>query len=313
MEAKKLAEIRNNVAMLPELNNRLEKVNNRIHDAEYALQMLLSKLNEESYDVEKLKKDTLSVTILKFIGQYEGRLHKEMQEALDAKINYDKAASTVKELNNERQEILSIIDKIKNDKVLYEEELENREKALMNNINGEASIRYKRLEVEGEQQAKQLVETNEARRAAYKVKKTISTARQHLESAESWATFDVWTNGGILSHMAKYDNIDNAQSEFNRLASQLKELQKELSDVNLFHDLEINEISHTTRVIDFWFDNIFTDLNVREKIRNDMEQLDKLCFQLNNIIKRLENNNFIINKKLDDIENKKKDLLIFNF
>lgn len=312
MEGNKLAEIRNNLTMLPELKNRLEKLNDRIHDAEQDLQKLLSKLNAESYDVEKLKKDSLSATILKFIGRYEGRLDKEMQEALAAKINYDKADIKVNDLKNERNEILSRITKLQDDKVFYEEELEIREKMLMNNVNAEVTIKYKKLEIAREQLVKQLLETNEASRAAIKAKDTASSAMESLESAENWATFDVWTKGGILSHMAKYDQIDNAQSEFNRLASQLKDLQKELSDVNLFDNLEMTEIGHTTRVIDFWFDNIFTDLNVRDKIRNDMEQLDRLCFQLNNIIRKLENNNSAINKKLNDIENRKKDLLIYN-
>lgn len=311
MDNNKLAEIRNNAATLPELKSRLKKLNNRVQDSEYAVEALLSKLNKETYDVERLKKDSLSATLLKFIGQYEGRLDKEMQEALGAKINYDKAVNTVRVLKSEQQELLGKINMLEKDRLLYQEELEKRERILMNNMNDEATIEYRRLEAEQEQLAKQLVETKEASRAANKVMDTASTAKQHLEGAESWATFDVWTRGGIFSHMAKYDNIDNAQSEFNTLAIQLEELQKELSDVNLFENLEITEIDDTTRAIDFWFDNIFTDLNVREKIREDMDQLDRLSFKLNAIIKKLENNNFEIKTKLNEIEEKKKDLLIF--
>lgn len=310
MDSKKLADIKNKLSMLPELKDRLKKLNDRIYKEEQNVQKLLSKLNAESYDVEKLQKDTLSVTLLKVIGRYEGRLDKEMQEALAAKLNYDKAADTVIELKNESKEISSRITELENESSLYEEELKNREKVLMNNINDETAIKYKQLETERKLLAKQLLETKEAARAASKVKNSADEVINQLNSAEDWATYDVFTKGGIFSHMAKYEHIDNAQSEINRLAIQLKELRKELLDVNLFDNLEITNIDSVTRAFDFWFDNIFTDLNIRDKIRNDIEKLMKLCSQVDSIIEELQNVDLNINNKLDDIESRKKDLLI---
>lgn len=310
MDSKKLADIKNKLSMLPELKDRLKKLNDRIYKEEQNVQKLLSELKAESYDVEKLQKDTLSVTLLKVIGRYEGRLDKEMQEALAAKLNYDKAADTVIELKNESKEISSKITELENESSLYEEELKNREKVLMNNINDETAIKYKQLEAERKFLTKQLLETKEAARAASKVKNSADEVINQLNSAEDWATYDVFTKGGIFSHMAKYEHIDNAQSEINRLAIQLKEMRKELSDVNLLDNLEITNIDSATRAFDFWFDNIFTDLNIRDKIRNDIEKLMKLCSQVDGIIEGLQNIDLNINNKLDDIESRKKDLLI---
>lgn len=310
MDSKKLADIKNKLSMLPELKDRLKKLNDRIYKEEQNVQKLLSKLNAESYDVEKLQKETLSVTLLKVIGRYEGRLDKEMQEALAAKLNYDKATDTVIELKNESKEISGRITELENESSLYEEELKNREKVLMNNINDEIAIKYKQLEAERKLLTKQLLETKEAGRAASKVKNSADEVINQLNSAEDWATYDVFTKGGIFSHMAKYEHIDNAQSEINRLAIQLKELRKELSDVDLFDNLEITNIDSATRAFDFWFDNIFTDLNIRDKIRNDIEKLMELCSQVDSIIEKLQNVDLNINNKLDDIESRKKDLLI---
>lgn len=310
MDDKTLANIRNSLYMLPDLNKRLEDLKYRIYDAEKEVQSLLSKFNEETHDVEKLEKESLSVTILKLVGKYENRLDKEMQEALAAKVSYDKAVDMVKELKNQYDEALGRISKLQEDRRIYEKELQDRENQLLNNINDEASIKYKELEALREQLAKELLETKEAYRAAERAINTAETARDHLESADDWASYDVWTKGGIFSHIAKYDHIDEAQSEFNRLAAQLKELQKELTDVNLFDKFELNVIDDTTRMVDFWFDNIFTDLNVRDKIRDDLDQLYRLDSQVNKIIKRLENKSSEINKKLEEIEEKKKDLLI---
>ncbi len=110
--------------------------------------------------------------------------------------------------------------------------------------------------------------------------------------------------------MSKYNNIDNAESEFNKLSSQLKDLQKELHDVKMMEISEVSGIDSTTRAIDFWFDNIFTDLKVRGKIRSDIEQVNNLLGKLRRIISRLENNKKSINRKISDVENKKKDLIL---
>jgi len=156
----------------------------------------------------------------------------------------------------------------------------------------------------------QLVETDEALKAAIGVTNTGERAAQHLGSAEKWATYDVWFKSGIISHMAKYDHIDNAESEFNRLDSQLKNLKKELKDVRMLDTPEISTISSSQRAVDFWFDNIFTDLNVRGKIRNDIEQLESLLSSIYKIISRLESNKTNINRKLKSIDEQKNNLLI---
>ena len=310
MENNKLIEVKNNLSVLSELKKRLEKLNGRIYEAEKDVNQLLSKLKSESYDVEKLKKDSLSTTLLKFIGKYEGKLNKEEQEELTAKVEYDRANNRVNELYIDRDEISSRISKLEEDKKEFEEELKNREKAILNNLNNEITIKYKKLEEEREMFAKQLLEISEAHRAACKVTGTSSEVMEHLKSAEDWATYDAWTKGGMFSHAAKYEHIDNAQLGFNKLSSQLRDLQKELSDVDLFDNFQLTVIDDTTRAIDFWFDNIFTDLNVRNKIREDMDQLNRLSGKIDTIINKLEDNRTSINKSLKELEDKKADLLI---
>lgn len=310
MEDKSLIEIRNRLAMLPVLEERLDKLRLRINEAEEEVQSLLRKYEAESLDVEQLQKDSLSTTILRFIGKYEGKVDKETQEKLTAKMEYDKASNRVKALYLERDELSGRISTLNHDKKIYGVELKKREEAIKSNVTGEASIKLRQLEAEQDTLSRQLVETDEALRAASRVLSTASSAMQHLDSAESWATFDVWVKGGILSHMAKYEHIDNAQSDFNRLHSQMKDLQKELRDVNLLDAPALSGIDSTTRVIDFWFDNIFTDLNVRDRIRGDKEQLGKLFDRIHGIIRKLESNKKEINKKLADIELRKNDLII---
>ena len=310
MENKRLIEIKNNLVMLPILQDRLLRLRSDINNAEKSARLLIDKYEEESLDVEQLKKDSLSTTILKFIGKYEGKVTKETEEMITAKMEYDKATVRVNELHSERDNLSARISILEQEKSIYEDELEKREEITKRNITCEASIKYSQLESEQDVLSKQLIETEEAIRAANRVISTADSAMEHLDSAESWATFDVWTKGGIFIHIAKYDHIDDAQAASNRLSSQMKDLQKELADVNYSGGTGFSGIDSTTRAIDFWFDNIFTDWNVRDRIRDDIEGLSKLRSKIHEIIKKLDNNKSDIYKKLRDIELRKNDLII---
>lgn len=310
MENERLIEIRSNLEMLPVLQERMEKLCQRIYEAEDDKRSLMHKFESESMDVEQLKKESLSAALLRLIGKYEGKLNKETQEMLTAKIEYDKASDRLKELYCQRDELGSRISVLNHDRQIYEAELKKREEAIRSNTANEAYVKYRQLEDERGMLAKQLIETDEAIRAAERVKSTADNAMAHLNSAESWATYDVWTRGGLFSHMAKYDHIDNAQSDFNRLYSQMKDLQKELSDVNIIDTMGFAGVDSTTRAIDFWFDNIFTDMNVRSRIREDKEELRILFGKIESIISKLEKNKSGITRRIGEIESKKNDLII---
>jgi len=312
MDKKTLIEMKKDLAMLPVLMDRLDKLQKDIANEEENVRVLLNKYQAESLDVEQLKKESLSATILKLIRKYDGKLTKETQEMLAAKMEYDKALSRVKELYAERDDINKRITVLRKTKRTYEAEIRRREEIIKSKINDETSIKYNKLVSEQYLLSKQIIEIDEAIRAANKVIKTAGIAAKHLKSAEEWATFDIWARGGIISHMAKYDHLDSAQADFNRMNSQIKNLNKELHDINLPDklDLNIKGIDANTRTMDFLFDNIFTDLNVRDRIREDSERLKKLFSELNEIVNKLKESKSAIQKMIDDIEEQKSELLI---
>ncbi|ROR27368.1 hypothetical protein EDD66_10663 [Mobilisporobacter senegalensis] len=314
MDNTKLNEIKNNIAMLPVLQQRYKSIMDRIDEAQDKVESLLKKYEEECLDVEHLQKESFSVTVLKFIGKYEDKIDKESKEMLVAKIEYDKAVEHVNELNREKNDLESRISLLENERQTYESEIKNREQYILNQMNSDISYQYKDCLTKIEHLNRQMIEMDEALRAARNVGDTAKRAITHLDSAESWATYDIWFRGGILSHMAKYDHIDNAEEEFNRLSIQLKDLQKELLDIEIVDTPEITWIDSTTRAIDFWFDNIFTDMNVRSQIQKDSEQIRDLYKKLENIISVIERKRGEAEIALKEIENRKNELIItFNF
>lgn len=310
MDSSRLREIRNNLSTLPVLQERLERLSQQIHTAEGTVTALKRKYEAESQDVEQLMGESFTAKLLRLVGRYEGRLTKESQEELLAKIEYDKSCDRAAQLRTERDELSSRITLLNQDRQGYEAELNQRREEIEKDKNAETYARFNEMEEQFNALARQIAESDEALRAASRVVSTAENALEELESAESWATYDVWSRGGLLSHIAKYDRIDQAQSSLNGLDSQIKDLMRELSDVNLQESIGFTAIDSTTRAVDFWFDNIFTDLNVRSVIQDNQEQLRALCGKINSITSKLVRNEDEIHSRMNQLERSREDLLV---
>ncbi len=310
MDNDSFLELINRVASLPGYEQRLTNLNDKIYRAEEDVKSLLHKYQEEALDVDQIQKDSLSNTLLRMIGKYEGKLNREVQEMVTAKLEYDKALLKVQELIRERAELASRITGLKKDKQTFEEEYTVRENKIKALLSGQVYQKYIDIQSSQNHLAQQLVEIDEAVRAANKVVMLADDALEHLKKAEGWATYDVWGGKGIISHMAKYGHIDDAQAVMHKLGFLVDTLRKELSDISFEQVFTYNGIDSTTRAVDFWFDNIFTDLNVRDRIRNDSEGIRRLIDQTNRTINNLETVKNDINNKLREAEERKNELII---
>lgn len=310
MENVDLQEIRTRLSTIPVLEGRIERLRTQICEAEKAVYAFEKKYEAETQDVERLEKESFSAFFLRLIGQYEGKLTKETQEQLAAKTAYDDACTRLYELQQERRELLERIGALKQEQRTYESVLAERRSALLQNTGSGAHARYMEIEAQLNELAHQNVETDEALRAANRVIATAESALSSLESAHGWATYDIWGGGGIISHVAKYDHIDAAEAQMSRLRSQIAALEDELKDVRLQTSISLQNISSTTRAVDFWFDNIFTDLNVRSMISENQEQLRSLCRKVQRAVDVLRENKGEIRAQTKRLEASREALLI---
>ena len=109
-------------------------------------------------------------------------------------------------------------------------------------------------------------EVGEAQRAADQADARLRAAISELSHAGDLADFDVFLGGGLLVDAAKYDRVDRAVAQLRAAGQALKALSSELADVRIpaTPGLDIPELTHT---FDVWFDNFFSDLSVRDRIR----------------------------------------------
>ena len=275
-----ISELRDRVYSLPTLENKMADLQRELNRARNEVSALLRQYERERGDVERLEKESLSSFLLKLTGRYEDKLEREQREEISAKLAYDRAAARLESLTQERDLLGQRIGELRADERRYQTELDNR-RAELGRLTGQNADRYAGLEKQRKAIIAQITEIREAISAAARAKSTALSAQESLKSAQGWATYDAFTRGGIISHIAKYSHIDSAEQNFSILSSQLRDLKTELGDVGGMSAGGLSEISSTQRAVDFWFDNIFTDLSVRGQILDNAEQLERLLRGIN--------------------------------
>jgi urease accessory protein UreF len=305
-----MLEMKSKLAAMPVLQEHLKKLDTQIDEAENEVDSLLKKYEKESLDVEQIKGSSLSAMILKLVGKYDDRVDKEFREMLHAKAEHDAAVTRMAELKHEREELGRRLSDLIRDKRIYEAELRKREEQIKSRVADAVSAEYRKLEDEQDLMYRQLAETEEALRAADRVRSTARSAMDYLDDVEGRATYDIWFSKGLISHMAKYDRIDGAQEQMDRLRSHISDLKRELKDIDPDIGFSPSSIDFTTRAIDFWFDNIFTDMAVRGQIRDNMDQISSLILKTDRIIEKLNGVKSDINHRIRKIERKKNELLL---
>jgi len=94
-------------------------------------------------------------------------------------------------------------------------------------------------------------EINEALSAARTAIGKINYAKQSLNNAKNWGVFDM-LGGGIISSMVKHSKIDNAQNVLRQVNGLLQKLNRELEDINVPDELNI-EMNGFAKFADYFF------------------------------------------------------------
>ncbi|MGI6153562.1 MAG: hypothetical protein ACOYJB_07010 [Christensenellaceae bacterium] len=74
--------------------------------------------------------------------------------------------------------------------------------------------------------------------------------------------------------MIKYSHVERAEEAMNQIPQLLHELQREVGDQAL--RMKTESIEEGQMNVDIWLSNVFTNLSVRDKIRNNAGQMEEL-------------------------------------
>ncbi|QAY69204.1 hypothetical protein [Xylanimonas protaetiae] len=108
-------------------------------------------------------------------------------------------------------------------------------------------------------------EVAEAQAAGQRAFASLQAAWDELRSAGGWATYDTFLGGGMMGDLVKRSKMDKAADLMRRADLDLRQLSTELGDVGRAGVGTIG-VDSLTGTLDFWFDNIFSDWAVKNRI-----------------------------------------------
>jgi len=132
----------------------------------------------------------------------------------------------------------------------------------------------------------QAKEIREAIVAGERALNSLYEAKTKLKKASDWGLFDLF-GGDTFSGIMKHSRINEAKQCIEEANRNLKMFQKELSDVNMNFNLQI-EVGGLLSVFDFFFDGFIADAMVQSKINKAKDAVERAIPQVEYALNRLK-------------------------
>ena len=130
-------------------------------------------------------------------------------------------------------------------------------------------------------------EVKEAISAGERARSIAEETLEGLQSAKNWCMVDLIV-GCIMSDVIKYDKLKSVKDRTSALQMALRTFRTELSDVSSRIEgplqVEVGEFLHFA---DYFFDGIFTDWMVYDKIKVSKERAEQTYSQIQGILEQL--------------------------
>jgi hypothetical protein len=152
-------------------------------------------------------------------------------------------------------------------------------------------------------------EIAEARTAAARATEVLDAAAEHLRSANGWSTYDTFFDGGMIASMVKHDKLDRAAALMREADAALRHLSVELGDLGEQGVGELG-IDGMTRTFDVWFDNIFTDLSVRNRIAEARDRVHVARTTVGGVAARLDGRLHDVEARLTELAAQRERVLL---
>ena len=270
----RLAELAQRESEASGLRRQLNVAEQNRAEAERRLDAAIAAHAKESFDVERLRSLSMPRILSALKGNRDLDLNREEAEAAAAAYQAQEAEARLEAARREVEDLDRRIATLGDFSAQRAEILQERERELSASASPAAAELTALAEQVGLTRAElaQIQEADVACRSAYSA---LNAAAEHLGSAQSWATYDTFFSGGVFSDMMKYDRLDKAGDLMRRADQALTALASELADVGIGSVGQI-EITQMNRTFDVWFDNIFSDYAVRERIKEAAARVQQL-------------------------------------
>ena len=280
-----LTELQQKAAMKPYLEAKLRELQNQRREYDREVISLRVAFRKEQEDVEKLEGRSLANYFFQVVGKLDEKLDQERREAYAAKVKLDAAQRELAGIDRDITEIQSHLREADIAQAQYQDEL--KKKYVLLKASGTAAAdRIMEIEEQISALEAQKKEVKEAVYAGYSARRIADQILSELESADGWNTWDMFGGSGIITHMAKHSHLDQAQDLVSELQSKLRRFKTELADIQIAADVQVN-IDGFLRFADFFFDGLFADWAVGDKISRSMNSVSGTRDKINRTLEKL--------------------------
>ena len=280
-----LVALQQKVAKKPLLESKLYELHSQRRQYDNQVISLRVAFRKEQEDVKKLEGRSLTNYFYQVIGKLDEKLDQERKEAYAAKVKLD---ATERELAGIESDIKKIQEQITDVLVAeerYKDALEMKRRQLKDSGTQVVDqILVMEEKIAALQAQKQ--EIREAISAGYNARGTADRILSELEDADGWNTWEILGGDGIITHMAKHSHLDEAQNLVQELQSQLRRFKTELADIQISANMQVN-IDGFLRFADYFFDGLFADWAVGDKISQSQSSVSSTKSQINQMLDKL--------------------------
>lgn len=128
-------------------------------------------------------------------------------------------------------------------------------------------------------------EIREAKLVALRVLEYLDKAEQKLNSARRWGILDI-LGGEFLTSLIKHSKMDDAERLLEQIRYDLRTLRNELNDIDIQFGEQIG-VSSFGKFMDIVFDNIVSDWLTQSKIKQSLQEIDRIRSAVKDVLKTL--------------------------
>lgn len=262
---------------------------------------LESIFEKEKADVEKLEKVSFKSIIASISGNKSEKLSKEKEELIAAKMKYDECLRLCDRLNSRLVELEKKYDSIGDLEKKYWALIEEKKEKIikMGGIKAEPVFKIMDQLAYNNSRYRELDEAIGAGERAFMDLKEVHAI---LDKARQYGVWDMF-GGGIIATSQKHQRIREAKEAAEEAATSLNIFNMELKDVNIQADFNIR-IDSGDKFVDFFFDGLWADIHVQNKINDALERSERTIDNITEIIARLKSEIEYYNKENEGLKDR---------
>ncbi|QIX27802.1 hypothetical protein ncot_15280 [Nocardioides sp. JQ2195] len=289
------------------LGERLALLDQQVARAEQSVARARARLVDERADVAKLESFSTTRIMAALRGDRSERIEREKAEQQAAEYAVATEEAGLAQVRAERDHLAARRTSLGDVDGSWERALAAKEQWLTTvdpAAGGEAADLSSRI---GRGTA-QLKELGEAQQAHGRAVAQLTAAAGFLGSARSWSTYDAWFDGGFVGDLAKHQKMDEASARMRAADVALRQLATELADVSMAPVGGLG-VTDLTKTFDIWFDNIFTDFAVRNRIIESIDRVNAALHALGGIGQQLAGRRIETEQEIGRCRNEREALL----